>query len=609
MRRVLGWTTQHFEKQGVDAPRLTAELLLAHVLGSTGCGSTSTSTARSTKDELAAFRALIQRRLRGEPTQYLTGYQEFYGRPFAVDPRVLIPRPETELLVEAVLEASARRIAESRVLDLCTGSGCIALTLAAERPAGRGAELTDALAGRRARSRGPTPRALRSPAASECSQGDLFAPLPAGALRRDRRQPAVLPTREIASFRPRWSSTSRSLALDRRRGRARRCPPHRRRRCATGSCLAGSLHWRSVTRRATAVAAAPARGAGLRDVRVEKDLARLDRLAVGQGHGDLHMDDDRDHRRQAPLKGEVHVSGREERRAAASRRRAARARASTRSATCPTWPTSARCAGCSRTMGCDAPSATARTLHVRSRAGGRDARGAVRAGEDDARVGAGARAAGRALRPRARLAARRLRHRRAAHRPAPQGPGGAGREDRARRTATSRPRAKRLRGAHDRLRPAHRHRHRELMMAAALAEGRDRAGELPRASPRSRSSPGCSTRWARGSRAPARDVITIEGVDELQPIDHAIIPDRIEAGTLLVAAAITGGDVLVQRRACPSTSTRCIAKLREAGCDDHRRGGRAARARRPSASQAVDIITAPHPGLPHRHAGAVHGAA
>jgi release factor glutamine methyltransferase len=86
------------------------------------------------KAELTAYRALIERRVEGEPVQYLTGRRDFYGRVFQVDARVLIPRPETELLVEAVLRAVPQGGAP-RFLDVATGSGCIAVTLAAERPA------------------------------------------------------------------------------------------------------------------------------------------------------------------------------------------------------------------------------------------------------------------------------------------------------------------------------------------------------------------------------------------------------------------------------------------------------------------------------------------
>ena len=116
-RKVLTWTAQHFEKKGIDAPRLTAEVLLAHVL-KVGRVSLYVDLDRPLDPkELAAFRALIERRIAGEPTQYLTGVKEFYNRPFKVDARVLIPRPETELLVEAVLQKLPKD-APSRVLDL-----------------------------------------------------------------------------------------------------------------------------------------------------------------------------------------------------------------------------------------------------------------------------------------------------------------------------------------------------------------------------------------------------------------------------------------------------------------------------------------------------------
>ena len=174
VRRVLGWTSQHFAKLGVDSPRLTAELLLAHVL--------QTSRVRLYTDldrpletaELAAYRALIARRATGEPTQYLTGTREFYGRPFAVDPRVLIPRPETELLVEAVLQTLPKDC-DLRLLDLCTGSGCVAVTLALERPRARvvATELSaDAAEVARANA-----AALGAADRVDVRQGDLFAPV------------------------------------------------------------------------------------------------------------------------------------------------------------------------------------------------------------------------------------------------------------------------------------------------------------------------------------------------------------------------------------------------------------------------------------------------
>jgi release factor glutamine methyltransferase len=85
-------------------------------------------------EELGRFRDLVKRRRSHEPVAYLLGSREFYGRPFRVDRRVLIPRPATETLVEVALARSARVSLSARVLDLCTGSGCVAVSLARERP-------------------------------------------------------------------------------------------------------------------------------------------------------------------------------------------------------------------------------------------------------------------------------------------------------------------------------------------------------------------------------------------------------------------------------------------------------------------------------------------
>ena len=178
LRRVLTWTTQHFEKRGVDAPRLTTEMLLAHVLQTSRVRLYVDLDRPLEKTELGAFRALIERRLAGEPTQYLTGVREFYNRPFKVDARVLIPRPETELLVEAALRRLPRD-APGLALDVCTGSGCIAISLAAERPQAT-VMATDvspdacALAGENAQVLGVGERV-------KVLQGNLFAPLPPGA--------------------------------------------------------------------------------------------------------------------------------------------------------------------------------------------------------------------------------------------------------------------------------------------------------------------------------------------------------------------------------------------------------------------------------------------
>ncbi|MEE8526640.1 MAG: peptide chain release factor N(5)-glutamine methyltransferase [Thermoanaerobaculia bacterium] len=126
---------QHLASSAVELPSREAHLLLGHVLGLSEA-SVRARTEQSVPDDLAArFRALVERRRKGEPVAYLFGEQEFYGRPFFVDPRVLIPRPETEHLVEAALALELPD--RPRILDVGTGSGCIAVTLALELPGAR----------------------------------------------------------------------------------------------------------------------------------------------------------------------------------------------------------------------------------------------------------------------------------------------------------------------------------------------------------------------------------------------------------------------------------------------------------------------------------------
>ncbi len=113
--------------------RLEAELLIAHLLGKDRAWLYAHSRDLAPESGLAeALAELVQRRAHGEPMAYLLGYREFYGRNFKVGPGVLIPRPETELLIERALMLDLPE--RACVIDVGTGSGCIALSLAAERP-------------------------------------------------------------------------------------------------------------------------------------------------------------------------------------------------------------------------------------------------------------------------------------------------------------------------------------------------------------------------------------------------------------------------------------------------------------------------------------------
>ncbi len=127
---------EHFREKKIEASRLNAEILLAHVLRSTRMDLYLRYDRPVYQEELDAFRSLCRERLNGRPLQYITGEQIFYGHSFLVDERVLIPRPETELVLEHVLDrmraGKAVKGGNVTILDIGTGTGCLAITLALE---------------------------------------------------------------------------------------------------------------------------------------------------------------------------------------------------------------------------------------------------------------------------------------------------------------------------------------------------------------------------------------------------------------------------------------------------------------------------------------------
>ncbi len=205
--KLVAWTQGHFVRSRVDAPRLTAEILLAHALGCDRVRLYLDFDKPLGEKELTAFRELVKRRAAGEPTAYLTGTKEFCGRTFKTDRRALIPRPETELLVEAALAALPE---EGTALDLCTGSGCVAITLALERARARVVALDlspEALALARENAEALGARV-------ELLQGDLYDPLPPGR-RFDviAANPPYVPSPQVPSL-ARELSHEPAMAID-----------------------------------------------------------------------------------------------------------------------------------------------------------------------------------------------------------------------------------------------------------------------------------------------------------------------------------------------------------------------------------------------------------
>ncbi len=172
---LLGWAAARLEQAGVEQPGLEAQLLLGHSAGWGRAFLIAHPDAVVDEAAQTAFERLVEARAERVPLAYLTGTREFFGRCFQVGPAVLIPRPETELLVEAALAALSRYppAARPRVLDVGTGSGAVAVTLALEAPRARVFASDLSLAALRV----AAANAARLGARVRCFQADLLAAL------------------------------------------------------------------------------------------------------------------------------------------------------------------------------------------------------------------------------------------------------------------------------------------------------------------------------------------------------------------------------------------------------------------------------------------------
>jgi release factor glutamine methyltransferase len=130
--KVIQWTNEHFQKKGLDNPRLEAEVLLAHLLGIDRMGLYLNYDRPLKEEERTAYREMIQRRMAGEPIAYIVGSKEFWSLSFAVSPECLIPRPQTEHLVEEAVRIGKGLEPPLRVLEIGYGCGAVAIALARE---------------------------------------------------------------------------------------------------------------------------------------------------------------------------------------------------------------------------------------------------------------------------------------------------------------------------------------------------------------------------------------------------------------------------------------------------------------------------------------------
>jgi len=137
--RLLQWTADYLKSRGADSPRLDAEILLAETLGCQRIQLYTSFEDVPNEDQRATFRALVRQRAEGTPVAYLVGRREFYSLSFQVGPGVLIPRPESELIVITLLDLARQRSDSSPPLiaDVGTGSGVLAVTAAKHLPAAK----------------------------------------------------------------------------------------------------------------------------------------------------------------------------------------------------------------------------------------------------------------------------------------------------------------------------------------------------------------------------------------------------------------------------------------------------------------------------------------
>jgi len=212
IKALLTWTTEFLAKKGIENPRAEAQVLLAHVLKCKKVDLLVRYDEQPSEAERARFRELIHRRVAGWPVAYLVGTRDFYLLSFEVSPAVLVPRPETETLVLEAL-AFLKPLQEPTVLDLGTGSGCIAVSIAHQKKDARVTAVDvspDALdvAKRNAAKHDVADRI-------EFLKGDLFAPLAAGStFDLVVSNPPYIAHAEFASLAPDVRDHEPRVALD-----------------------------------------------------------------------------------------------------------------------------------------------------------------------------------------------------------------------------------------------------------------------------------------------------------------------------------------------------------------------------------------------------------
>jgi release factor glutamine methyltransferase len=199
IQTILNWTRQYFLDKGVENPRLDAEVLLSHILRKERLYLYVHFDQPLEEAELSAFRSAVKQRAARLPVAYITGIKEFMGLEFEVTPSVLIPRPDTEILVEAAL-SRLTTVDNPCILDLGTGSGAIGISLLANLPTAKGVTV-DISAEALVVAKGNAARHLVSERLTFC-QGDLFSPVKGQMFTAIVSNPPYIPEADIAGLTP-----------------------------------------------------------------------------------------------------------------------------------------------------------------------------------------------------------------------------------------------------------------------------------------------------------------------------------------------------------------------------------------------------------------------
>jgi release factor glutamine methyltransferase len=199
IQTILNWTRQYFLDKGVENPRLDAEVLLSHILGKERLYLYVHFDQPLEEAELSAFRSAVKQRAARLPVAYIIGLKEFMGLDFEVTPAVLIPRPDTEILVEAALSRLSA-VDNPCILDLGTGSGAICISMLANLPTAKGVTV-DISAEALSVAKGNADRHLVSERLTFC-QGDLFAPVKGQVFAAIVSNPPYIPEADIVGLTP-----------------------------------------------------------------------------------------------------------------------------------------------------------------------------------------------------------------------------------------------------------------------------------------------------------------------------------------------------------------------------------------------------------------------